>query len=274
MPRFVILYSGMYHILLTNDDGIDSPGLWAAATALADLGQVCVIAPREQWSGAGRSLPATSDGRIEQRTVQVGGKDWIAYAVGGTPAQAVLHGLLEIMPQAPHLVVAGINYGENVGTSITSSGTIGAALEAAASGIPALAVSLETDQANHRRHSREVDFSVAAHFAAHFARWMLTNPLPPEVDMLKVDVPASATPRTPWRWTRVSRQRYYEPLPPRRTHWDEPAALDYCTKPKFDCEPDSDVYVLRVERLVSVTPLSLDLTARIEFSELDRLPRA
>lgn len=264
----------MYRILLTNDDGIDSPGLWAAATSLAALGQVYIIAPREQWSGAGRSLPATSDGRIEQRTVQASGKDWTAYAVGGTPAQAVLHGLLEIMPQSPHLVVAGINYGENVGTSITSSGTIGAALEAAASGIPALAVSLETDQANHRRHSREVDFSVAAHFAARFARWMLANRLPPEVDLLKVDVPASATTQTPWRWTRVSRQRYYEPLAPRRTHWDEPAALDYCTKPKLDCEPDSDVYVLRVERLVSVTPLSLDLTACIEFSELDRLPRA
>lgn len=263
----------MYLILLTNDDGVDSPGLWAAAVALAELGQVYVVAPREQWSGAGRSLPATSDGRIERRTVRAGGKDWTAYAVGGTPAQAVLHGLLEIMPQAPHLVVAGINYGENVGTGITSSGTIGATLEAAGSGIPSLAVSLETDQKNHRRHARDVDFSVAASFTARFARWMLLNRLPAEVDILKVDVPASATHQTPWRLTRLSRQRYYEPLPPRRTRWDEAAALDYCTKPKLDCEPDSDVYALRVERLVSVTPLSLDLTARIELGELDRLLR-
>ncbi len=264
----------MNRILLTNDDGIDSPGLWAAAVALAKLGQVYVVAPREQWSGAGRSLPPFSDGRIELRTVSVARQDWTVYAVGGTPAQAVLHGILEIMPEPPHLVVAGINYGENVGTSITSSGTIGAALEAAASGIPALAVSVETDQKNHRTYSHEVDFSVAAHFTAYFARTMLTKVLPSDVDVLKVDVPASATPQTPWRWTRLARQRYYEPLPPKRTAWDAPAALDYCTRPRLEDDPDSDVYVLRVERQVAVTPLSLDMTARIAFGELERWWRA
>jgi 5'-nucleotidase len=275
--RFVVFIgqvAGMYRILLTNDDGIDSPGLWAAAVALAGLGQVYVVAPREQSSGAGRSLPAASDGRIEPRTVAVNGEAWTVYAIGGTPAQAVLHGMLEIMPQPPHLVVAGINYGENVGTSITSSGTIGAALEAAASGIAALAVSLETAQENHRTHSRTVDFTTAAHFTALFARWLLANRLPAGVDLLKVDVPASATPQTAWRITRLSRQRYYEPLPPRRTSWAEAAPLDYCTRPNLDCEPDSDVYVLRVERLVAVTPLSLDFTARVSLEELEHLLRA
>lgn len=264
----------MYRILLTNDDGIDSPGLWAAAAALAELGRVYVVAPREQWSGAGRSLLPFSDGRIEPRTVSVAGQEWTAYAVGGTPAQAVLHGLLEIMSEPPHLVVAGINYGENVGTSITSSGTIGAALEAAASGIQALAVSLETDQKNHRSYASDVDFSSAAHFTRHFALQMLRKPLPADVDLLKVDVPASATPQTPWRLTRLSRQRYYDPLPPARTSWSEPAALGYCTRPRLDCEPDSDVYVLRMERLVAVTPLSLDMTARVGFDALEQWWRA
>jgi 5'-nucleotidase len=82
-------------ILLTNDDGILSPGLWAAAAALSTLGFVTVVAPREQSSGMGRSLPKTSDGIIEERKVQVSGQEWTVFAVGGSPAQAVLHAVLE-----------------------------------------------------------------------------------------------------------------------------------------------------------------------------------
>ena len=134
------------HILLTNDDGIRSPGLWAAAEALSRLGFVTVAAPREQFSGAGRSLPATSEGSIRAETVTVHGQTWQVYAVGGTPAQAVQHGVLEILGQRPDLLVSGINYGENTGTGITVSGTVGAAMEAASMGIPALAMSLETDK--------------------------------------------------------------------------------------------------------------------------------
>ena len=85
-------------ILLTNDDGIQSPGLWAAARALSALGFVNVVAPREQFSGAGRSMPTSSDGLIHPQQVQVGGQSWEAYAVGGTPAQAVLHAILEVLP--------------------------------------------------------------------------------------------------------------------------------------------------------------------------------
>ncbi len=140
-------------ILLTNDDGIQSPGLWAAAEALSELGFVTVAAPREQSSGMGRSLPMTSDGVIRPEVLNVCGKDWTVYAVGGTPAQAVLHGILEIMPQKPDLVVSGINYGENVATGITISGTVGAAMEAASQGIPALAASLETGREHHLSYS-------------------------------------------------------------------------------------------------------------------------
>jgi 5'-nucleotidase len=75
-------------ILLTNDDGIRSPGLWAAAEALSAVGYVTVAAPREQSTGMGRSMPTTSDGAIHEEQVSVGGKTWTVYAVGGTPAQA------------------------------------------------------------------------------------------------------------------------------------------------------------------------------------------
>src|SRR5512134_1609758 len=118
-------------ILLTNDDGIASPGLWAAAEALSQLGYVYVTAPRDQFSGAGRSFPITTDGVIRPQVMDVNGQEWTVYAVGGTPAQVVQHAVLEILPQIPDLVVSGINYGENVGTGITASGTVGAALEAA-----------------------------------------------------------------------------------------------------------------------------------------------
>ena len=184
-------------ILLTNDDGIRSPGLWAAAASLSDLGHVTVTAPREQSSGMGRSLPNTSDGIIQEQRVQVNGREWSVFAVGGSPAQAVLHGVYEIMKRKPNLVVAGINYGENVASGITISGTVGAAMEAAALGIPALAVSLEADSKYHLSYSEEVDFSVAAEITARVARLLLRKTFPADVDFLKVDIPSDATVATP-----------------------------------------------------------------------------
>jgi len=262
-------------ILLTNDDGIKSPGLWAAAEALSDVGYVTVAAPRDQSSGMGRSLPFNSDGIIKAETLRVRSKDWTVYAVGGTPAQAVLHGVLEIMSKPPDVVVSGINYGENVADGISVSGTVGAAMEAAGLGIPALAVSLETEQGQFLSYSREVDFSAAAHFAAYFARRLLENRFPPDVELLKLDVPCDATVQTPWQVTRLSRQRYFVPRAPQRKSWDEPARLDYRVEPKLEGEPeDSDVYVLHARRMVSVTPLSLDMTSRVDFGAMDRLLRS
>jgi 5'-nucleotidase len=262
-------------ILLTNDDGIKSPGLWAAAEALSDLGYVTVAAPRDQSSGMGRSLPFTSDGVIKPEVLRVRGKDWTVYAVGGTPAQAVLHGVLEIMPGRPDLVVSGINYGENVADGISISGTVGAAMEGAGLGIPSLAVSLEVDQEHFLSYSREVDFSAAAFFTTYFARKLLENHFPPDVDLLKLDVPCEATAQTPWQVTRLSRQLYFVPRAPTRKSWDEPAQIDYRVEPRLENEPeDSDVYVLHAKRMVSVTPLSLDSTSRADFGALDRLLRS
>jgi len=265
---------GKCQILLTNDDGIKSPGLWAAAEALSDLGFITVAAPQEQSSGMGRSLPSTSDGIIQTKVIRVRGKDWTVHAVGGSPAQAVLHGILEIMPQPPDLVVSGINYGENVATGVTISGTVGAALEAASHGIPALAMSLETDRELHQSYSTDIDFSAAAWFTAYFARQVLEKRFPPDVDLLKVDVPSDATKQTPWQVTRIARQRYFLPVLPKRTSWDQVGVVDYVEGAILDeTYKGSDVYVLRVQREVAVTPLSLDLTSRVDFDELDRLLR-
>jgi 5'-nucleotidase len=262
-------------ILLTNDDGIKSPGLWAAAEALSALGYVTVAAPREQSSGTGRSLPISSDGIISPETVRVNGREWTVYAVGGTPAQAVLHGVLEIMPQKPDLVVSGINYGENLGTGITVSGTVGAAMEAAAVNIPALAASLETPHDKHLSYDTDIDFSTAAQFTLFFARALLEKAFPPDVNLLKLDVPSNATPQTPWVLTRLSRQRYFIPTKPRRSSWDEPGIVGYAEAGTIVNEPtDSDVYTLRVARKVSLTPLSLDFTSRVDLRELDKTLRS
>jgi len=263
---------GKCQILLTNDDGIKSPGLWAAAEALSDLGFVTVAAPQAQSSGMGRSLPSTSDGTIRTKVMRVRGKEWTVHAVGGSPAQAVLHGILEIMQQPPDLVVSGINYGENVATGVTISGTIGAALEAASHGLPALAISLETGREHHFSYSKDVDFSAAAWFAAYFGRIMLEHHLPPDVDVLKVDVPSAATNRTPWRVTRIARQRYYVPILHQRRTWEEPGVVDYEEEAILNEEfKGSDVYALRVLHEVSVTPLSLDLTSRVDLNGLEQL---
>lgn len=262
-------------ILLTNDDGIQSPGLWAAAEALSDLGFVTVAAPREQSSGMGRSMPFTSDGIIRPEILQVRGKEWTVYAVGGTPAQAVLHGVLEIMPARPDLVVSGINYGENLADGVSISGTVGAAMEGAALGIPSLAVSLETSQEHFLSYSREVDFSASASFTAFFARQLLEKKIPVDVDLLKIDVPCDATLVTPWQITRLSRQLYFVPTAVPRKSWEEPAKLDYRVTPILEGEPeDSDVYVVHSKRQVSVTPLSLDFTSRVNFDELDHVLRS
>ncbi len=259
-----------YQILLTNDDGIASPGLWAAAEVLADLGHVNVVAPREQSSGAGRSLSQTADGIIHPQPMRVRDQDWTVYAVGGTPAQAVLHAVLEILPERPDLVVSGINYGGNLGSGVTISGTIGAALEAASLGISALAVSLETEDHDHLSHSDQVDFSGAAHFTHLFAQMLLRRQMPPDVDVLKVDLPSDAGPETPWTVTRLAKLRYYESVAPDRDSWDEPARIGYRQAQQSEKPPeDSDVYAVSIRRMVSVTPLSLDLTSRIRLDELE-----
>ena len=202
-------------ILLTNDDGIRSPGLLAAAQAVADLGELLIVAPVTQQTGMGRATPGAIRGPILRQVLQVNGRELPAYAVPGTPAQAVVVALAALAPRRPVLAVAGINYGENIASIVTGSGTVGAALEAAAAGIPALAVSLETIKAYHYEHVEGLNWDTAADVTRRLVQVMLARPMPFDVDILNVNVPESATPETPWRVTRQSRQHYYEFLPGR-----------------------------------------------------------
>jgi 5'-nucleotidase len=258
-------------ILVTNDDGIRSPGLRAAAEAASSLGELIIAAPRWQQTAAGRSLPASFTGRIYEEMIEVNGERLLAYAVEGSPAQVVQHAILELAPRLPDLVVSGINYGENLGSGITVSGTVGAALEAATFGVVGLAASLGVEKQYHTSHSTEVDFGSATHFTAHFARLLLNKEIPFDVDVLKLDVPASATPETPWRLTRVSRQRYFVPVAAQDRTLTMPSPIDYeqDIQPE-QLEPDSDIYAFAIDQIVSVSPLSLDLTARVNLAQFER----
>lgn len=259
-------------ILLTNDDSIKSPGLWAAAEALSTLGYVTIAAPREQASGMGRSMPQSSDGKITTTELHIGEQVWEVYAVGGTPTQTVQHAVLEIMPVKPDLVVSGINYGENVASDLTTSGTFGAALEAASMGIPALATSLQLQNVavDYLSHSLEFDFSVAAHFTRLVANFMLNQPLPEDVNLLNLVVPHDATVETPIHITRQSKKRYFIPFSNRKGSWDEDGSLESFTiMADEDIEPGTDVHAMIKEKAVSVTPMSLDMTSRVSLPDLD-----
>ena len=258
-------------ILLTNDDGIQSPGLWAAAEALSKIGYVTVAAPREQSSGSGRSLPSTSDGTIRSTILNIANQEWTTYAVGGTPAQAVLHAVMEIMPRRPDLVVSGINYGENLGTSVTISGTVGAALEGAAFGIPSIAISIQLKGEDYLGYATTVNFSTAAYFAQYFGKILLERKMPADVDLLKIDVPNNATPDTPWRIARLARHRYYAPEIKRSGSWDEPGGYIGGTlgANKDEVGKDTDVHTMAFEHMVSVVPMSTDMTARVDLKEFE-----
>jgi 5'-nucleotidase len=262
-------------ILLSNDDGIDSPGLWAAAEALSDLGYVTVAAPRDHMSATGRGFAKDADGRITKKKQIVNGQEWEGYAIGGSPSQSVMHGLLEVVSKRPDLVVVGINYGVNFATDITYSGTIGAAIEAASMGTPALAISLQIVYEDYNSYQDDVNFSAAAYFTRFFTQKLLEKELPDDVDILNVVIPDGATSQTPWKVTRLANMRYFRPNVVREGKLEDKGYIRSNDVLKDEeIPPDNDVYTVRVEKMVAVTPLSLDMTSRVSSSFLYAMLKA
>lgn len=242
-------------IVLTNDDGVESPGLHAAVRALRGLGKLMIVAPREQQSSKGRSF-AWKRRPVLRTTRRVANTRVEAIAVDASPAVCVRYALMLEVPRRPALVVSGINYGENLGSGLTISGTVGAALEAAADGVPALAVSLETDKAYHMSHSPDIDFGVAALWTRKLAEQILGGDLAPLAPVVNVNVPSDATAATGWRVTRASHQAYF------RSTVEGGRFVGYdVVVNRQALERDSDIQAMLVDRVVSVTPLTYDLTA-------------
>ncbi len=264
-------------IMVTNDDGIDSPGLWAAAEALGTLGEVLVVAPYKQQTGMGRAFPKLDHvGIIKIFEKKIEDTVHSYYAVHGSPAQAVAHGVLEIAPKLPDLCVSGVNYGENVGGTLFISGTVGAALEASCYRIPALAISLGASSSEqYSKPYCHRDWEVVTHFVREFASLVLCHGLPPNVALLNVNIPSEATQETEVRTTCQSRQNYYVCSKPENRDFSTDCRLPLKLEIDYDAlEPNSDVYAFVVDRVVSVTPIGTDLTVRDAFGGPVRIGNA
>jgi len=257
-------------ILLTNDDGINSPGLAAAASALDPLGELLIIAPLDQQTSMGRSRTSygAGDGILKEIQVNYQDQNWIGYGIEASPAQVVEHAVLEISDRPLALVVSGINYGENISTNITASGTVGAALEAADWGVLALAVSQEITGTDYHSYSKSVDFTSAVHFTRQTAQIILNEKLPFDADMIKLEIPLSASPETKCVVTRLDRKQYYgTKIEERESFFSSPTKVKRFAQKGTYSSTNTDAYAL-AQGWVSITPLSIDLTSRAPLNEI------
>jgi 5'-nucleotidase len=168
--------SAPFRILISNDDGVRAPGLLALALALRSVGEITIAAPAENQSGKGHSITIAEPMYVDKVTLQPGLE---AYSITATPASCVKIGLAVLMKGKPDLVVSGINRGYNLGRVTYVSGTVGAAREAALSGIPAIAASTVTEQ---------TDYAAAAEVVRQVVEMARKNGLEPGV-ILNVNVP-------------------------------------------------------------------------------------
>jgi 5'-nucleotidase len=258
-------------ILVTNDDGIQSPGLHAAVEGVIGLGQLLVAAPTEQQTARGRSMVANRDDFFHLTTVWAHGREVRAFHMDASPALVVRHAIAVLCGgRLPDLVVSGINYGANLGSNITISGTVGAALQAAAMGVPALALSRETEIEHHFVYGDldwEEPIRVTHTYASRVLELSSARAAGEELpfDVLKIDVPHDAPPGTEERITRLSRAHYFHSVIP-NPRIDSPISESVTTTndDTSSLSRDDDIYAFAVDRVVSVTPLRLDCSAPVD----------
>ena len=239
-------------ILVTNDDGVHSKGLHLLAKRLRSLGEVTVIAPDRERSAASHALTLHKPLRVEE--LQNG-----VYSVNGTPTDCVNLGANVIMDKRPHLVVSGINKGGNLGDDITYSGTVSAAFEGTLLGIPSLAVSL--------LDGGEFQFATAAEFAVRLARLIGEKGLPKDtlLNMNVPNLPISAVRGV--KITSLGKRIYVNNIVAKT----DPRGRAYywigANDTSWEDRKDTDDLAVR-DRMVSVTPIHLDLT---NHNIMDRL---
>ncbi len=240
-------------VLLTNDDGIQAPGLSALADALAEIAEVTVVAPAGERSGASHSISVRRPVACEQ----LGKRRW---SVDGTPADTVIIALHRLLDRKPDLVISGINLGANVGQNVHYSGTVGAALEATVNRVPAFALSIATRNA-------ECDYAPAVRLGRELARLLFEEGLPEGV-LLNVNVPESWSGGV--RFTRQSERitrnvLREEPSERGPIFWlQEVQVLD-------SLEPDSDYAALRAGA-ATLTPIQVRRTHIASLNHLSHLP--
>jgi len=241
------------HILVTNDDGITHPGLHALAQSMKSLGEITVLAPDHNWSASGHVKTLHRPLRVQQTKLPNGTP---AMMSDGAPSDCVALAILGLVENKIDLVVSGINPFGNIGDDVTYSGTVTAAMEAAISGIPSVAFSLDSpfDLQGDR------DFSAAGTIAQRVAARTALAGLPRNT-LLNVNIPY--VPLNQIKGMRVTRLglRVYRDELVRR---DDPQGRPYYwiggEAPTGVPEEGTDVGALN-EGFVSITPLHLDMTA-------------
>ena len=257
------------HILVTNDDGIESPGLFALKQALDPLGDVSVIAPDGNRSAMARSITIRRPLEIDEVLLRDGST---GYATDGTPVDCVRFAVLGLLGSTPDIIVSGINHGLNLGDDVTYSGTVAAALEGVLLGLPAIAVS---QQSTNREHwdstSANYDFGAVAAFAAGLVPIAMREQFPRRV-LLNVNGPGLAPNDVRGALvTRLGRRIYDDRLElieggegtrkRYRIYGDNPSH-----------HPDTGTDFAAIEEgAISVTPLHFDLTDIGGMEHLERL---
>ncbi len=239
--------------LLINDDGIQSIGLLVMKKRLEKLGEVIVVAPEKERSGIGKALTAYGHVKIMETRLRDGSK---AYAITGTPAEAFLLGMNKILKRPPDLVVAGINLGPNLGIDdVLNSGTLGAALEAAIHQVPAIAVSYCKQKIPGQPHWKEKvtseELEPTAILAQKMVEYVLKRGMPPNVDILSVNVPEGVKSGRV-KITTLSYKGYGDIYTERREGYK---IAGWVLSSYSEDEPGTDVYTVKREGCISVTPI-------------------
>ncbi|BBO82149.1 5'-nucleotidase SurE [Desulfosarcina ovata subsp. sediminis] len=235
-------------ILLTNDDGIHAPGLWALHHALAGHHAVTVVAPDRERSAVGHGITLHQPIRLESARVNGSAQ---GYAVSGTPADCVKLGLAELFDRRPDLVLSGINPGANVGVNVNYSGTVAAAKEAAIAGIPAIAVSIKAPGRDH--------LAAAARFAEGFSRQVMARGIPTGtfLNLNFPDLPMDEIRGV--RWSRQGTDGVAQHFEKRRDPRDRTYYWQACDQQDGYAQTDVDGGAL-AGRFISVTPIKCDMT--------------
>ncbi len=242
------------HILVTNDDGVQAPGLLALAREMRKLGNVTVFAPDKNWSASGHVKTMERPLRVRETTLADGSP---AFTSDGAPSDCVALPLLGLVEERIDLVVSGINPHANIGHDVTYSGTVTAAMEAAIAGVPGIAVSLDSPE----NHGSALDYTTAAIVGRRVAEQALADGLPEGV-LLNVNVPYLQ--ESDLKGCQITRQglRVYRDVLDQRI---DPRGVPYYwiggEAPTGVDEPGTDFGALRAG-YASITPLQLDLTAR------------
>jgi 5'-nucleotidase len=248
------------HILVTNDDGVYAPGLAALAGALKKLGKVTVLAPDRNWSASGHVKTMHRPLRVWDTKMSDGSG---AKTTDGAPSDCVNLAVLGLIEEKLDLVVSGINPLANLGHDVTYSGTVTAAMEAAISGLPGLAISLNSK----RNRDRELDYGPAAEIGLQISRQVMEHGLPRGV-LLNINVPYRPLDQIQGVKITHQGQRVYHDELVRR---DDPRGRAYYwiggDSPTGVLDPGTDFCAL-ADGHVSITPLQLELTAHKHYEDI------